>query len=95
MGFSSSWAGESQKPFVFLHFLGDAIFDLSRLIFLLFVNYFLPFFGLGHVLGHITDPYGKVHYWIRSNTAGYIINVNEAPIVYQGDALFHISTAHQ
>ena len=47
---------------------------------------------VGHVLGHITDPYGKVHYWIRSNAAGYVINVNEAPIVYQGDALFHIST---
>ncbi|WP_435578493.1 succinylglutamate desuccinylase/aspartoacylase family protein [Gilvibacter sp.] len=50
---------------------------------------------VGHVLGHITDPYGKVHYWIRSNTAGYVINVNEAPIVYQGDALFHISTENQ
>lgn len=49
---------------------------------------------VGHVLGHITDPYGKVHYWIRSNAAGYVINVNEAPIVYQGDALFHISTAN-
>jgi len=24
--------------------------------------------------------------------AGYIFNVNQAPTVYQGDALFHIST---
>lgn len=48
----------------------------------------------GDVLGHITDPYGKVHYWIRANIPGYIINVNEAPIVYQGDALFHISVKH-
>jgi hypothetical protein len=23
---------------------------------------------------------------------GYIINVNQAPIVYQGDAIFHVST---
>ncbi len=45
----------------------------------------------GDVLGHITDPYGKVHYWIRANVSGYIINVNESPIVYQGDALCHIS----
>lgn len=45
----------------------------------------------GDVLGHITDPYGKVHYWIRANVPGYVINVNESPIVYQGDALFHLS----
>ncbi|MEP2936357.1 MAG: succinylglutamate desuccinylase/aspartoacylase family protein [Gilvibacter sp.] len=45
----------------------------------------------GDVLGHITDPYGKVHYWIRANIPGYVINVNESPIVYQGDALFHLS----
>ncbi len=44
------------------------------------------------VLGHITDPYGKVHYWIKASHEGYVFNVNEAPIVYQGDALFHIST---
>lgn len=44
------------------------------------------------VLGHITDPYGKVHYWIKARHEGYVFNVNEAPIVYQGDALFHLST---
>jgi predicted deacylase len=46
----------------------------------------------GDVIGHITDPYGKVHYWIKSTNEGYLFNVNEAPLVYQGDALFHIST---
>ncbi|MCW5518284.1 succinylglutamate desuccinylase/aspartoacylase family protein [Aureitalea sp. L0-47] len=46
----------------------------------------------GDVIGHITDPYGKVHYWIKSTNEGYVFNVNEAPLVYQGDALFHIST---
>lgn len=44
------------------------------------------------VLGTITDPYGKFNHYVKANNAGYIINVNEAPIVYQGDALFHIST---
>jgi uncharacterized protein len=44
------------------------------------------------VLGQITDPYGKEHYNIKSNIEGYIINVNEASLVYQGDALFHITT---
>lgn len=44
------------------------------------------------VLGHITDPYGKFNYFVRASNTGYIININESPIVYQGDALFHIST---
>ena len=46
----------------------------------------------GDVLGNITDPYGKFNYFVKADNSGYIINVNEAPIVYQGDALFHIST---
>ena len=44
------------------------------------------------VLGNITDPYGKFNYFVKASNSGYIINVNESPIVYQGDALFHIST---
>ncbi len=44
------------------------------------------------LLGHIIDPYGKIHYWIRAPKSGYVFNVNEAPLIYQGDALFHIST---
>ncbi|MEC3906488.1 succinylglutamate desuccinylase/aspartoacylase family protein [Tamlana sp. 2201CG12-4] len=43
------------------------------------------------ILGNITDPYGKFNYFVRARHAGYIININESPIVYQGDALFHIS----
>lgn len=46
----------------------------------------------GDVLGNITDPYGKLNYFVKAQNSGYIINVNESPIVYQGDALFHIST---
>ncbi|OEK09367.1 succinylglutamate desuccinylase [Flavivirga aquatica] len=44
------------------------------------------------ILGNITDPYGKFNYSVKAENSGYIINVNESPIVYQGDALFHIST---
>lgn len=44
------------------------------------------------VIGHITDPYGKEHHWIKASNDGYVFNVNESPLVYQGDALFHIST---
>ncbi|RSK41711.1 succinylglutamate desuccinylase/aspartoacylase family protein [Mangrovimonas spongiae] len=46
----------------------------------------------GDVLGNITDPYGKLNHFVKASHSGYIINVNESPIVYQGDALFHITT---
>lgn len=46
----------------------------------------------GQVIGNITDPYGKFNHFVKTSNSGYIINVNESPIVYQGDALFHIST---
>ncbi|ALJ05827.1 succinylglutamate desuccinylase [Pseudalgibacter alginicilyticus] len=46
----------------------------------------------GDVIGNITDPYGKFNQFVKAQNSGYIINVNESPIVYQGDALFHISS---
>ena len=45
----------------------------------------------GDILGHITDPFGKFNHFVKAENTGYIINVNESPIVYQGDALFHIT----
>ena len=44
------------------------------------------------IIGNITDPYGKFNFFVRASNTGYIININESPIVYQGDALFHITT---
>lgn len=44
------------------------------------------------IIGQITDPYGKEYHEVLSPIDGYIINVNEASLVYQGDALFHITT---
>lgn len=46
----------------------------------------------GTVLGNITDPYGKFNHFVKAQNSGYIFNINQSPIVYQGDALFHIST---
>jgi len=46
----------------------------------------------GDAIGHITGPFGKFHHFVKAENSGYIFNVNEAPIVNQGDALFHIST---
>lgn len=45
-------------------------------------------------LATITDPYGQMRFKVKAPNAGYIINVNHAPIVYQGDAIFHISTVN-
>jgi len=46
----------------------------------------------GDLLATISDPYGKVEHKVKAPHAGFIINVNDAPIIYQGDAIFHIST---
>ena len=45
----------------------------------------------GTVLATITDPYGEMLFNVLAPNAGYIINVNQAAIVHQGDAIFHIS----
>lgn len=46
----------------------------------------------GELLATISDPYGKIEHKVKAPHEGYIINVNDAPIIYQGDAIFHIST---
>ncbi len=45
----------------------------------------------GTVLATITDPFGKFERKVKAPNDGYIINVNHSPIVYQGDAIYHIS----
>lgn len=47
----------------------------------------------GEYIATITDPYGKLRHKVKAPNEGYIINVNESPIVYQGDAIFHISVS--
>jgi len=46
----------------------------------------------GQILASITDPYGKFRHVVKASHEGYLINVNEAALVYQGDAIFNIST---
>lgn len=46
----------------------------------------------GDVIGHITDPYGSFNHFVKSPNDGYIFNINQSPLVYQGDAIYHIST---
>lgn len=45
----------------------------------------------GEVIACITDPFGKYEKKVRAPHSGYIINSNDSPIVYEGDAIFHIS----
>lgn len=46
----------------------------------------------GQLLGSVSDPFGTSERAIKAPYAGYIICNNHAPIVNQGDALFHITT---
>ena len=44
----------------------------------------------GQVIGNITDTYGETKLNVRAPHDGYIIAVNNFPILNMGDALFHI-----
>ncbi len=44
----------------------------------------------GDVIGIVTDPYGKFERKVKASQTGYIICLNESPVVYKGDAIFHI-----
>lgn len=46
----------------------------------------------GELIATISDPFGKVEHKVKAPHDGFLINVNDAPIVYQGDAIFHISS---
>ena len=46
----------------------------------------------GDILATITDPYGTMRFKVLEPNSGYILNINQSPIVHQGDAIFHIST---
>jgi len=58
---------------------------------------FHPFVDLGkkvkkgEILGSISGPFGYFERKIKAPHTGYLICINEAPIVTQGDAIFHIS----
>lgn len=50
------------------------------------------FVKAGTQLGKITDPYGLIEESIIAPNDGYIICENQGAIVFQGDAVYHIST---
>lgn len=44
----------------------------------------------GEIIGMICDPYGEVEHSIVAAHSGYIVGLNNQPVVNQGDALIHI-----
>lgn len=46
----------------------------------------------GQTIAWITDPYGSNEIPVLAPNTGYIINENQASIVFQGDAIFHLTT---
>ncbi len=48
----------------------------------------------GQILGHIMDTYGETNFAVKAPYNGYIIAVNNFPIINMGDALFHIGKSH-
>lgn len=49
----------------------------------------------GEKLGSISDPFGSFEKKVKAPNNGYIICANHAPIVTQGDAIFHLSEAFE
>ncbi|MBN1819256.1 MAG: succinylglutamate desuccinylase/aspartoacylase family protein [Prolixibacteraceae bacterium] len=46
--------------------------------------------GKGEIIGSISDPYGNFEHRVKSPDDGYIIGLNHSPVVYRGEALFHL-----
>lgn len=42
------------------------------------------------LLGNITDPFGDFTVPVKSTQSGYVIGLNNNPIIHQGDAIMHI-----
>ncbi|GAA0881329.1 succinylglutamate desuccinylase/aspartoacylase family protein [Algoriphagus jejuensis] len=46
----------------------------------------------GQIIARISDPYGQVIVPIKATTNGYVIGLNNNPVVNVGDAVIHIGT---
>jgi len=42
------------------------------------------------VVGYITDPFGAYKVALKSHASGFVISLNNNPIVHQGDAVMHV-----
>jgi uncharacterized protein len=46
----------------------------------------------GELIGSISDPYGEMEIKLTSPSDGYIIGINNQPVINEGDALIHIGS---
>jgi predicted deacylase len=87
------WSGASDTA------RGPSHLDASRWVRAAKAGLFHPMMESGSkvdkdmVLGFVSDPYGEVVHQVRAPFAGHLLCVNTAPVVNQGDALFHIGYA--
>lgn len=49
----------------------------------------------GDVLGYISDPAAQIDELIEAETSGILIGRTNIPLIYEGEALFHIGKTHQ
>ncbi|MHA6246987.1 succinylglutamate desuccinylase/aspartoacylase family protein [Pontibacter sp. CAU 1760] len=42
-------------------------------------------------IGSITDPYGEMEVKLNASAGGYVVGLNNMPVVNQGDALLHLA----
>lgn len=46
----------------------------------------------GQLIGHLTDPFGDFKVPVKCGASGYIIGLNNDPILHAGDAIAHIGS---
>jgi predicted deacylase len=44
----------------------------------------------GEWVGTITDPFGEFKEEVKSTQTGYVIGINNGPVINAGDALMHL-----
>lgn len=44
----------------------------------------------GDIIAHINGPYAQFQKAVKTRRSGYVICVNESPVVHRGDALYHL-----
>ena len=86
---SKHYAPQQKKPTIYIEKSGWLRARCSGL--LIDNNLVGKFVKKGTALGMITDPFGKFERKIKAPNDGYVLNANHSPIVYQGDAIYHLS----
>jgi predicted deacylase len=49
----------------------------------------------GDLIGVICNPYGSIEQKLIASKSGWVVGINNQPVVHQGDALIHIGTENE